>query len=101
MQTGKRFWWSIPAVPENVARVIVRSWEPLTENEIEAAFRGNETTQWWRALIQILQDSRDEYVAAASQQAAYNNPLGMAREIGAHEALSNLLTVLEKKVEGD
>jgi hypothetical protein len=100
MHIIKRFR-ALPVVPKEVTKVIVRTWTPLTEQEIEEAFKGNETTQWWRALVQILDESMNDYVSAAAQQAGLHNELAMAREIGAHEALSNLLTVLEKKTESD
>ena len=100
MPANKRFW-TLPPVPEIVNTVIIRNWEPLTENEIDQAFKGSENTQWWKSIVQLIDDARADYISAAAQNAATNNPLGMAREIGAHEALSNLLTVLEKKVEGD
>ena len=100
MHIIKRFR-PLPVVSKEVTKVIVRTWTPLTEQEIDAAFKGNESTQWWRALVQILHDSTEGYADACAEKAGLNNPLGMAREIGAHEALSNLLTVLEKKIESD
>ena len=74
--------------------------ERLTENEIDLAFQGSENSRWWKALVQQIEDYKSEYVEAAAQKAGLNNALGMAREIGAHEALNNLLTVLQNKVEG-
>lgn len=82
---------------DTVYHMIVLRGEPLTEQEIDAAFRGNANNQWYKALIQIINEYRMDYADKAAQHAVTNNPLGMARENGAYEALSNLLTVLDQK----
>ena len=91
----------LPIIPEKLKTIIVQKWEPLTENEIDAAFSGCETTQWWRALVQILEDSRTEYVSAATECSVANNQMLMSRWLGAHEACGDLLIVLKKKAESD
>lgn len=97
--SARKGFWSRPVVQEELKPVVVvQTWSRLSEREIDDAFKGNETAQWWRALVQIIDDSRGDYLMAAAQNAPVNNPLGMALEIGAHQALSNLLTVLEAKV---
>lgn len=82
-------------------RVIVVKTEPLTDEEITSAFHGNENAQWYRALVQLINDLRLEFPLAAAQRAEGNNAIAMARDLGAYEALSNLLIVLERRVKSD
>lgn len=78
-------------------RVIVQRGERMTENEVNQALRVSEQIQWWRALLQLIDDLRTEYYAASYQRPEVNNALGMAKDIGAHEALSGLMIELEKR----
>lgn len=90
---------ALPAVPKSVVtRVIVQKWEPLTDNEINSAFKGNETTQWWRSIVQLVEARRSELQESAAAFASQNNALGMAHDVGAHEALAALLIDLEQRL---
>jgi len=80
--------------------VIVQNYEPLSEKEIELAFQGCETTQWYRALVQIMEATRQDYIERASGGADRNNPLGMARDVGGQEALSALMLKLSELSSG-
>jgi hypothetical protein len=80
--------------------VIVQNHPPLNEKEIELAFKGCETTQWYRALIQIMEATRQDYVERASGGADRNNPIGMARDLGASESLSALMLKLSELSSG-
>jgi hypothetical protein len=88
--------WSEPPT----AKVIVRQTEPLTDDEITQAFHGNEGAQWWKALVQVLDDTRADYALGAANAAARNNALDMARLNGAAQAMVELLADLEKRVKG-
>jgi hypothetical protein len=80
--------------------VIVQNHPPLSEKEIELAFKGSETTQWYRALMQVMETTRQDYIERASGGADRNNPLGMARDLGAGESLSALMLKLSELSSG-
>ena len=71
--------------------VIVQNHPPLSEQEIKQAFKGSDTAQWYRALMQIMDTTRQDYIERASGGADRNNPLGMSRDLGASESLSALM----------
>lgn len=81
--------------------VIVQNHPPLNEKEIALAFQGCETTQWYRALVQIMDVTRLDYMERASGGADRNNPLGLARDVGGQEALSALMLKLSELSSGD
>jgi hypothetical protein len=81
-------------------RVIIQKNEPLTDDQITQALKVSDQTSWWLALVQLIDGLRLEYPVSAAQSAGANNALGMARDLGAHEALSQLLLELEKRRTG-
>ena len=81
--------------------VIVRQTEPLDDAAITRAFKGNQGAQWWKALVQLIDDTHAEYALGAANRAAGNNALDMARLNGAAQAMVELLADLEKRVKGD
>ncbi len=78
--------------------IIVTRTEPLSDDDITRAFHGNATTEWWKALMQLIEQYRSEYPASAATCAGVNNALGMARDVGAHEALTGLMLELQRRV---
>ncbi len=84
---------------KNYTRVIVQRWEPLSENEIKAAFRGQENAPWYRALVQILWDEQHKERINASAHTAANNALAIAADAGAYSALDAVLNTLANYVE--
>jgi len=87
--------------PEQSPRVIVMRGEPLTENEIKAAFRGNENTQWYKALVQVISEDRHNEALNAAAAAKSNNEMATASATGAYESLSGLLNTLAGYVESE
>lgn len=81
------------AKDKELSRVIVRVGETITDDEIDDIISGI-SPRAFDALILRLEDYRQDYAANAAQHATANNPLAMAREIGASEAIGNLITVL-------
>lgn len=85
---------------KNFTRVIVLRADPLTEDQITRALQVSEQTEWWRALVQLIDQTRAEFAGSAPTCAGNNNALAMARDVGAHEALTGLLLELEKRRSG-
>jgi hypothetical protein len=85
---------------KNYTRIIVQRGEPMTDAEITKALRVSDQTEWYRALIQLIDQCRGEYPLAAATRAGENNALGMAREMGAYEALTQLLMQIEHRRAG-
>jgi hypothetical protein len=84
-----------------LTNVIVVRGEPLTENEIKAAFRGNENAQWYKALVQIIHEDRHNEAINAGAAGMANNPLAMATANGAYQSLSGLLKTLSDYAESE
>jgi hypothetical protein len=82
---------------DNPRKIIVLSQGLLSEEQMSSALRVSEQTMWWRALVQLIETSRNEFAASAPQQAGANNALALARDAGAYEALSGLLIDLEER----
>jgi 3-deoxy-D-arabino-heptulosonate 7-phosphate (DAHP) synthase class II len=82
---------------KNYTRIIVMSSDPMGDNEITHALQHIDATDGYRALIQLIDVLRTEYPVSAALCAGSNNALGMARDVGAHEALTQLLLELEKR----
>ncbi len=78
-------------------QLTVRRGGELTEAEMNQAFAVSEGALWYRALIQLVDDLRQEHIRLAPTWADSNNALAMARENGAAEALSGLLIELEER----
>jgi len=85
---------------KNYTKIIVTRTEPMSDDQITRALQVSEQTEWWRALVQLLDQFRTEYPASAATCAGANNPLAMALDVGAHEALTGLLIELEKRRSG-
>ena len=77
-------------------KVIVQKDGELTDVQIANALKVPQTTMWWRAVVQLIDATRQDYIVRASGGADRNNPLGMARDIGSHEALKELLSKLDE-----
>lgn len=75
--------------------VIVQRSEPLTESEVKAAFKVSDQTQWYRALLQVIEANRGIWLVNAGACAQSNNPLAMAWNNGGENALSQLTAILE------
>jgi hypothetical protein len=83
---------------ESKPRVIVQRSEPLKDDDITKAFAGvSDTVPWWVALVQLIEATRRNYIGRASSGVDRGNALSVARDIGAHEALSELLDNLETR----
>ncbi len=78
-------------------QLIVRRGEELTEAQMNQAFAISESTPWYRALLQLIDESRQEFGRTAATRTDDNNALAMARDMGAYEALSGLLVDLEER----
>jgi hypothetical protein len=78
-------------------QIIVYTSTPLDDAQVSQAFKVSDQTQWWRALVQLIESYRSEFAAAAPQRAGENNALGLARDMGAYEALTSLLLELERR----
>lgn len=76
--------------------VVVHFDETLDEKEIDAELKALSLRQF-RALIQLLEESRAEFATHAATAAELNNPLLMAKDNGAHEALSGLIIELNTR----
>ena len=81
--------------------VIVMRGQPMSDDEITRALKGNETAPWCKALLQLYDETRADYALGAANAAARNNALDMARLNGAAQAMVELLADLEKRVKGD
>ena len=77
--------------------IIVTQTEPLNDNQITAALKVSPQTEWWKALMQLIDQTRSEFAGSAPTCAGQNNALAMARDVGAHEALTGLMLELEKR----
>ena len=75
-------------------KIIVRRNEPLSDDAITSILRGTHNAPWNLALTQIIDASRQEYIERSSAGADRNNSHSMARDLGAHEALTALLIKL-------
>ncbi len=78
-------------------QLIVRRGDDLSEAQIDQILSVSESTPWFRAVIQLVDNLRQEHIRLAPSWADSNNALGMARENGAAEALSGLLVELEER----
>jgi hypothetical protein len=78
-------------------QLVVRRGDELTEAQIDEAFSVAESTPWFKAVAQLIDNLRQEHVRLAPGWADSNNALGMARENGAAEALAGLLIELEER----
>jgi hypothetical protein len=88
---------SLQAVQKDVKpRVIITPVEPMTEAEVNLAFKGSERAPWYVALIQIIERTRMDYIERASEGVDRGNAMAVARDTGAHEALNQLVVTLEK-----
>jgi hypothetical protein len=99
MKPWSQHWDPTPKV--QTTKVIIRKTEPLDDAAITRAFKGNNGTQWWIALTQLIDDTRADYALGAANAAARNNALDMARLNGAQQAMVELLDDLEDRVKGD
>lgn len=86
----------MPLLKQKGTTIIVTGVTPLTDREVDEAIAGI-PEYGFRALVQSINGYRNDYIESAAPHAATNNPLGMSRELGAAEALGNLLTVLSDK----
>jgi hypothetical protein len=84
-----------------LTNVIVVRGEPLTENEIKAAFRGLVNAQWYKALVQIVNEDRHNEAMNAASSGMANNALAMATAAGAYQSLSGLLNTLQNYAESE
>ncbi len=78
-------------------QLIVRRGDDLSEAQIDQILSVSETTPWFRAVIQLVDNMRQEQIRLIASWADTNNALAMAREAGAAEALSGLLVELEDR----
>jgi hypothetical protein len=78
-------------------QLVVRRGDELNDEEIDRAFAVSDSTSWYRAVVQLVDNLRQEHVRLAPTWADSNNALAMARENGAAEALSGLLIELEDR----
>ncbi len=79
------------------AKLVVYSGSELTDDQINDALSVSGSTLWYRAVVQLVDNLRQEHVRLAPTWADSNNALAMARENGAAEALSGLLIELEDR----
>ncbi len=79
------------------AKLVVYSGSELTDDQINDALSVSGSTLWYRAVVQLVDNLRQEHVRLAPTWADSNNALAMARENGAAEALSGLLIELEER----
>jgi hypothetical protein len=82
--------------PDNV-RIVYLKTDPLTEEQMNQAFTVSEQTLWWRALMQILEESRHFHAQRAASFAAGNNAMAAAHDSGIYEFISELMDQLEKR----
>jgi hypothetical protein len=78
-------------------QLIVRRGDELSEQVLDQAFAVSDSTLWYRAVVQLIDNLRQEHLRLAPGWADTNNTLAMARECGAAEALSGLLIELEER----
>jgi hypothetical protein len=81
--------------PESSTKVIVLRGEPLDENQLTQALQFGDRT--WVALVQLIEGLRREHLETANGWVPENNALGIARDVGASEALTELLTDLNNR----
>ena len=70
--------------------VVVVVGDALTKEGIEAALNLI-PRQSWKALIQVLNNYRDEHATVAATHAGVNNAGGAAKELGWYESLSAII----------
>ena len=97
----KEKWWNAPELVTKKTLVIVQRGLPLSENETTQAFKGSENTQWYRALIQLIETYRVVSIANSASACGQNNALAVAAATGAHEVLGELLADLHQRAESD
>ncbi len=78
-------------------QLIVRRGDDLSEAQIDQILSVSETTPWFRAIIQLIDNSRQEFIQLSPSRAIDNNALAMACDNGAFQALSGLLIDLEER----
>ncbi len=78
-------------------QLIVRRGDDMDDAKIDQALAVSDTTPWYRAVVQLIDNLRQEHIRLAPSWADSNNALAMARENGAAEALSGLLIELEER----
>lgn len=81
------------------ARTLVAPFQRMSDDEIRRAFSGNQNTEWYRALVQVIWDDQHKERLNAAAEARANNALAMAAANGAYEALSGILNALANYVE--
>lgn len=69
----------------------------LSDDQIKEAFAGQSKTFWYRALVQELNDLREQNALNASQAASTGNTLAMAGGLNVYEAFTALIAELAKK----
>ncbi len=79
------------------AKIVVYSGSELTDDQINDALSVSGSTLWYRAVVQLVDQFRQEHADAAPTWADSNNALAMARECGAAQALTGLLSELEER----
>lgn len=75
---------------------VIRSGQDLSQAELDAEL-ASMSQRTKSALIQLITTLRDEYPLSAAQQAQANNPLAMASDNGAYEALTGLIAEIDER----
>jgi len=84
--------------PKIIHRLVVIKEPFLSEAEIDKALAGNAGTQWYKALVQMIDDDRRDNLLQASRAASAGNTYAMAGALNVYEAFTGLLLELDKKV---
>ncbi len=77
--------------------IVIWRGDDISDQDIDNSLAVSESTPWYRAMVQLIDNLRQEHIRLAPSWADSNNALAMARENGAAEALSGLLVELEER----
>jgi hypothetical protein len=95
-------FWSrepvLPPDPQIINRVIVLRGPEMSDDMIDKALAGNAGSSLYRAIVQLIVDSREHSLNYAYSGVPAEKPLVMAGGLKVHEVLSELLIILDKKV---
>jgi len=89
-------WWEQPAP---VIRKIILPEPPLTEVELARAFAVGGDHPLWVAIVQVINDLRENSVDAAATHVASGNQTAAAGAMGAAEVLKSLIFLLNERRE--
>jgi len=79
----------------DTVKTLVLPFGQMSPDQMRSAFAVSETTLLWRAVVQTIEDTRQEYAHRAAALCAQGKTVETFAANGAFEALTNLLGDME------